>query len=124
MKLMHLGSMAALLSLLAGCNKEVPLEQPAMAVAPGYIRLDSGRQIQVFGYEPCPGSGFALFGRIESSNMERHCTIVNKGASAFEISVGTPAGMVVELWRVQADTKTIKLARPNGEVVTVFRMVN
>lgn len=95
-----------------------------MAVAPGYIRLDSGRQIQVFGYDVCPGGDFALIGRIESSNMEKHCTVVAKGAPDFEISVGTSDGMVLERWRVVADTRTIKLARPNGEVVTVFRIVN
>lgn len=102
----------------------MPLVPPPMAVAPGYIQLDSGKQIQVFGYELCPGGNFALIGRIESSNMEKHCTLVAKGTSAFEISVGTAAGMIVERWSVLADSQTIKLARPNGEVVTIFRMVN
>lgn len=109
---------------LAGCDKDSPLVQPAMAVAPGYIRLDSGRQVQVFGYDLCPGGDSALIGHVESSSMEKHCTIVSKGVADFEISVATAAGMVVERWRVLADTQTIKLARPNGEVVTVFRMVN
>lgn len=119
-----MGAMVALLASLAGCDKDLPLEPPPMAVAPGYIRLDSGKQIQVFGYDLCPGGKFALVGRIESRNMETHCTIVNKGAPSFEISVGTAAGMVVERWQVLADSQTIKLARPNGDVVTVFRMVN
>lgn len=109
---------------LAGCDKDLPLEQPAMAVAAGYIRLDSGKQLQVFGYDQCPGGDYALIGRIESSAMEKHCTIISKGAPTFEMSVGTADGMVVELWRVLADTQTIKLARPNGDLVTVFRMVN
>ena len=113
-----------MMSVLVGCDKEKPLEQPAMALAPGYIRLDSGKQVQVFGYDQCPGGDYALVGRVVSSAMEKHCTVVNKGAPAFEISVATAAGMVVERWRVLADSQTIKLARPNGDVVTVFRMVN
>lgn len=95
-----------------------------MAVAPGYIRLDSGKMIQVFGYDTCPGAGYALVGRIESRNMEKHCTIVSKTAQSFDLSVGTAVGMVVERWRVISDPQTIKLARPDGDVVTIFRMVN
>lgn len=118
------GTIVAALSLLAGCDKEKPLDPPAMAVAPGYIRLDSGKQVQVFGYDQCPGGDYALVGRLASSAMEKHCTVVNKGTPAFDISVATAAGMVVERWRVLADPQAIKLARPNGEVVTVFRMAN
>nr|WP_192963514.1 hypothetical protein [Pseudomonas fluorescens] len=117
-----LAVLALAASALSGCDKEKLLEQPAMAVAPGYIRLDSGKQLQVFGYDHCPGADYALVGRIESRNMEKHCTIVGKGDQSFNISVGTAVGMVVERWRVISDTRTIKLARPNGDVVTVFRM--
>lgn len=122
MNICRLVVLSIAVNTLSGCEKEKPLDQPAMAVAPGYIRLDSGKQLQVFGYDHCPDADFALVGRIESSNMEKHCTVVGKSEQSFNISVGTAGGMVVERWRVIADPHTIKLARPDGDVVTVFRM--
>lgn len=108
---------------LAGCFGEPKaMSQPAMAIAPGFIRLDSGKLVQVIGYERCPGSGYSLIGRIETRSMQKHCTIVNKDDSAFEISVGTAVGMVVERWTVLADSRSIKLVRPDGDGATVFRL--
>lgn len=110
------------LSVLTGCNSEPSLmAQPPMALAPGYIKMESGKIIQVFGYDLCPDSGYALIGRIESNSEAKHCTLVGKDAQAFEISVGTPVGMVVERWTVVADERSIRLVRPNGDGATVFR---
>ncbi|MPQ71501.1 hypothetical protein [Pseudomonas sp. MWU12-2323] len=112
-------------ALLTGCNRKSDIMvQPPMAIAPGYVRLDSGRQIQVIGYEHCPGEGYALIGRVESSAMEKHCTIVNRDTNTFDISVGTVLGMVVERWTVLADDRSIKLVRPDGDGATVFKLAN
>lgn len=112
-------------ALLTGCKKKSEIMvHPPMAIAAGYIRLDSGRQIQVIGYDRCPGQSYALIGRIESTAMEKHCTIVNKDTNAFDISVGTAMGMVVERWIVLADASSIKLVRPDGDGATVFKLAN
>lgn len=120
-----IGGIALGAALLTGCNKKSDIMvQPPMAIAPGYIRLDSGRQIQVIGYERCPGQSYALIGRIESTAMEKHCTIINKDTNAFDIWVGTAMGMVVERWTVLADSSWIKLVRPDGDGATVFKLAN
>lgn len=111
---------AFVLLAISGCNQEKkPLNQPAMAIAPGYIRLDSGKHIQVIGFEKCPSSGFAWIGGIAGSK-EKNCTVVGKGRTDFDISVGTTVGLVVERWRVIADDQAIKLVRPDGDTATVF----
>ncbi|PWC98755.1 MULTISPECIES: hypothetical protein [Pseudomonas] len=106
---------------VAGCNSESKaLPQPAMAIAPGYIKLDSGKLIQVIGYEHCPSEGYILIGRNGTGSREKHCTLVGKGSAEFDISVGTTIGMVVERWRVIADSRSIRLTRPDGDGATVF----
>jgi len=107
---------------ISGCGNEEVLMRTEMAVAPGYIRLDSGPQIQVFGYDQCPGGDVSLIGKPSASNMENHCTLIRKNDPRFEISVGTANGMVVEFWTVAADRNTIKLVRPDGDGATVFRL--
>lgn len=112
-------------ALLSGCfDSPEPLAKPAMAVAPGYIRLDSGKQIQVIGYERCPGSGYSMVGRVVADNMRKHCTLISEGASHFEISVGTSIGVVVERWSVVADSRSVRLLRPDGDGATVFRIAD
>jgi len=108
--------------LFSGCGVDSKaLPQPAMAIAPGYIKLDSGKLIQVIGYERCPGAGYALIGRADASNRDRNCTVVAKDAPSFEISVGTTGGMMVERWSVVADSRSIRLVRPDGDGATVFK---
>lgn len=106
---------------VGGCNSESKaLPQPAMVIAPGYIKLDSGKLIQVIGYEHCPSEGYTLIGRNAEGSREKHCTVVGKDSAEFDISVGTTIGMVVERWRVIADSQSIKLVRPDGDGATVF----
>jgi len=108
---------------LAGCDRNAEImPQPDMAIAPGYIRLDSGKRIQVVGYEKCPSAGYAVIGHLDPSSMKKNCTVVRKGTTSFEISVGTQVGMVTEKWRVVADERTIRLVRPDGDGATVFRL--
>jgi hypothetical protein len=123
MKVLRLVAGIALGFVLVGCNqKSKILVQPPMAIAPGYIRLDSGKQIQVVGYEHCPGQSHALIGRIGSAAMEKHCTIIQNNVSAFDLSVATSDGVIVERWSVLADAHSIKLVRPDGDGATVFRL--
>jgi hypothetical protein len=111
--------------MLTGCGgKSEPLTPPPMAIAPGYIRLDSGKQIQVIGYDPCPGQSHTLIGRVESAAMEKHCTVIGGNARVFDLSVATSQGVVVERWSVVAETRSIKLMRPDGDGATVFKVVN
>ncbi len=108
---------------ISGCFERAELlSQPDMAIAPGYIKLDSGKQIQVIGYERCPDSGYSMVGRVEAENMEKHCTVVGRNVKDFEISVGTSVGVVVERWTVVAGESSIKLVRPDGDGATVFRL--
>jgi hypothetical protein len=117
----RVAALAVVLTLVSGCNFETKtLQQPAMAIAPGYIRLDSGNLVQVIGYEKCPTEGYVLIGRKGTGSMEKHCTVVGQNSTDFEISVGTTKGLIVERWRVIADSSSIKLVRPNGERATVF----
>lgn len=119
---LRIAVLAVVALALTGCNAgSKPLPQPAMAIAPGYIKFDSGKLIQVIGYERCPDAGYALIGSNDIANRERNCTVVAKGSSDFEISVGTTGGMVVERWRVVADSRSVKLVRPDGDTATVFR---
>ena len=92
-----------------------------MAVAPGYLRFDSGKLVQVIGFEGCPDTGYTLIGKIESRSMEKHCTIVGKEATSFVISIGTTVGLRKERWSVLSDSRSVKLVRPNGDSATVFR---
>ncbi len=111
--------------LIGGCfDSPKPLDKPAMSVAPGYIRMDSGKHIQVIGYEHCPGSGYSMVGRVETDNMRKHCTLIGEGASHFNISVGTRSGVVVERWSVVADSRSVRLVRPDGDSATVFRLAD
>lgn len=121
MRLMRCKAYLALALLaLTGCHSEKrPLDQPAMAIVPGYIRLDSGKLIQVIGFEKCPSSGYAWIGG-SAGSKEKNCTVVGRDRTEFEISVGTNVGLVVERWRVTADERAIKLVRPDGDTATVF----
>lgn len=111
---------ALALLALSGCHSEKrPLDQPAMAIVPGYIRLDSGKLIQVIGFEKCPSTGYAWIGGAVGSK-DKNCTVVGRDRTEFEISVGTTVGLVVERWRVMADDRAIRLVRPDGDTATVF----
>lgn len=119
---LRVGCALLCLSVVAGCERQTDaMVQPAMAVAPGYMRFDSGKLVQVIGFEACPDTGYALIGRIESRSMEKHCTIVSKEATSFVISIGTTVGLRKERWSVSADSRSIKLVRPDGDGATVFR---
>ncbi|MFL1449273.1 hypothetical protein ACI77O_12830 [Pseudomonas tritici] len=110
------------LALLVGCNRKAePMIPPDMAVAPGAMRFDSGQRIHVIGYDHCPDTGYMLIGRIASRNMEKHCTIVSKETSSFDIHIGTTAGVIRERWTVAADEDSIRLVRPDGDWVTIVR---
>ncbi|MCF5371916.1 hypothetical protein [Pseudomonas syringae] len=118
-------SISVLLGLLSGCDKKVDvMAQPDMAVAAGYIRFDSGKLVQVIGYDRCPAQGYAFIGRVESRAMEKHCTIVSRNSDSFDISIGTTKGMIVERWSVLADARSIKLVRPDGDGATVFKLAD
>lgn len=118
-------SISVFLGLLSGCNEKVEvMAQPDMAVAAGYIRFDSGKLVQVIGYDRCPSQGYTLIGRVESRAMEKHCTIVSKDSGSFDISIGTTKGMIVERWSVLADARSIKLVRPDGDGATVFKLAD
>lgn len=121
------GWLAILLScalVLGGCNdRDLVLDQPPIALTPGYITMDSGRPLQLLGYEKCPSAGYAIVGAQPTRNMEKHCTLVGRGKDQFDISVGTPQGVIVERWRVVASTEAIKLVRPNGDSATIFRLL-
>lgn len=109
-------------AILAGCNRQDDVMiPPDMAVAPGTIRFDSGKLVQVIGYERCPTSGYTLIGRVASRNMEKHCTIVRRESSSFDIHIGTTVGVLKERWTVQADAASIKLVRPDGDGATIFK---
>lgn len=109
----------------SGCFERAEiLSQPDMAIAPGYIKLDSGKLIQVLGYERCPDSGYSLVGRVDSENMAKHCTVVSKNARDFEISIGTSVGVVVERWTVAVGETSIRVVRPDGDGATIFRLAD
>ena len=117
--------LAASLTVIAGCSGEPDLlAQPAMLIAPGFIQLQSGRTVQVLGYDRCDlESGFRLIGNLkEETGPSSHCTRVPATTQTFNITVGTSRGMVTEAWHVVASENAIQLQRPSGDAVTVFRV--
>lgn len=117
--------LAASLIVIAGCSGEPDLlAQPAMLIAPGYIQLQSGRAVQVLGYDRCDlDSGFRLIGNLkDETGPSSHCTRVPASTQTFNITVGTSRGMVTETWHVVATETSIQLQRPSGDAVTVFRV--
>lgn len=116
--------LASLLAL-SGCTDEPSvITQPPMLITSGYIKLDSGRTIQVVGYDNCSIEGdYKVVGRLDASSSRAGCVKVSPSADSFEVTVGTATGMIAERWRVAASAEAIRLVRPNGDTATVFRLV-
>lgn len=124
--MIRLCSMAvAAIVVLSGCSDApADLVQPPMLITPGYIKMNSGRTVQVLGYESCADAGdYKVIGNL-GERKGAGCIRVQAAAQDFEITVGTAQGMVVERWRVATNQESISLVRPNGDAATVFRVVN
>lgn len=107
---------------LAGCSKEPGvISQPDMLIPSGHIKMDSGRTVQVVGYDSCANpKDHKVVGSLKARGG---CTVVPATSKDFEITVGTGSGMVVERWAISATTKALKFIRPNGDAATIFRAV-
>lgn len=120
---------AALVAALAvsagGCTDDrKPLTQPPMVIASGFIRMDSGRIVQIIGFDNCDkaAEGFQVVGRIEAKT--KGCVLVSPTAQQFSVTVGTSKGMRVERWDVVKTQSELHLLRPDGDRATVLRLVN
>lgn len=97
------------------------LVQPAMSIASGFIRMDSGRVVQVIGMDQCPEAGYMQIGKIQKMEGRQLCTLVPASNAQFYIMTGTSKGMSNELWTVERSPSSIRLVRPNGEKATIIR---